>query len=78
MWPGRTSHLSSCFILQTATTTVCGRTVPSSDVPTVPSEKHPAKIHVWDMFSYRAVPAARGASASDHQQRVLRGHHPGH
>ena len=27
----------------------------SSDVPTVPSVKRPAKIHVWGMFSYRAL-----------------------
>ena len=27
----------------------------SSDVPTVPSVKHPANIHVWGMFNCRAL-----------------------
>ena len=29
--------------------------VSSSNVPTVSTVKHPAKIHVWGMFSYRAL-----------------------
>ena len=50
----------------------------SSDVPIVPSVKHPAKILVWGMLSYCcAVPAAHGALQNDHQWRVLPDQHPG-
>ena len=50
----------------------------SSDVPTVPSVKHPAKIHVWGMFSYRALSQLHVVPPkNDHQRRVLSEQHPG-
>ena len=49
-WSGWTSHRSNCFTLSAAITTVCG-----SDMPTVPSVKHPAKIHVCGTFRCSAL-----------------------
>ena len=48
----------------------------SSDVPTVTTVRHPAKVHVWGMTSTVRSPSWRWCPTSGRQYRLLPGEHP--